>query len=103
MIQKKFLKSKPVCKATFTLNKEMVDGAKEVLLLGEINGWNVKEAVKLKKQKNGNFKTTVELETGKEYEFRYLLDGEKWENDTEADKLVKGVFGTENFVVTTLN
>ena len=42
-ISKKFLKSKPVCKVTFTVGKEMADGAESVALLGEFNNWNTAE------------------------------------------------------------
>jgi 1,4-alpha-glucan branching enzyme len=69
-------------------------------LIGDFNGWDPAGAVALKKQKDGSYKGIVELETGKEYQFRYLLDGEKWENDWEADKYVpSGVEGAENSVV----
>ena len=102
MIAKKFLKSKPVCKATFTLPAEAVQGAKKVVLVGDFNDWDTKSGIKMKKQKDV-FKTTVDLETGKEYEFRYLLDGETWENDWAADKYVATPFGVENSVVSTLN
>lgn len=103
MIAKKFLKSKPVCKATFTLPAEAAQGAKKVFLVGDFNNWDTAEGISMKKQKGGIFKTTVELETGKEYEFRYLLDGETWENDWEADKYVATPFGVDNSVVSTLN
>ena len=102
MIAKKFLKSKPVCKATFTLPAEAVQGAKKVVLVGDFNGWDTDAGIKMKKQKDV-YKTTVELETGKEYEFRYLLDGETWENDWAADKYVATPFGVDNSVVSTLN
>jgi 1,4-alpha-glucan branching enzyme len=39
----------------------------------------------MKKLKSGEFTLTVNLEKDNEYEFRYLLDDEKWENDWEAD------------------
>lgn len=103
MIKKQFVKSKPVCKVTFTLPKEAVENVNEVAVLGEFNNWDVENAVSMKKQKDGSFKTTVELETGKEYAFRYLLDGEKWENDNAADKYVATPFGTENSVVVAMN
>lgn len=103
MIAKKFLKSKPVCKATFTLPAEAAQGAKKVFLVGDFNDWDTAEGIAMKKQKGGIFKTTVELETGKEYQFRYLLDGETWENDWEADKYVASPFGVDNSVVSTLN
>lgn len=97
MIKKQFLKSKPVCKATFTLPAEAAPEAKTVEILGDFNNW--KEGVTMKKQKSGIFKAIVELETGKEYQFRYLIDGETWENDWEADKYVSTPYGTENSVV----
>ena len=71
-------------------------------LVGEFNDWNVEKAVKMKKTK-GIFKATVELETGKEYQFRYIADQENWFNDNEADKYVATPFGVENSVVSALN
>ena len=54
----------------------------------------------MKKLKNGTFTATLDLETGKAYEFRYCLDGETWENDDAADKYVPtGVSLEENSVV----
>ena len=102
MISKKFLKSKPVCKATFSLPAEAVAAAKKVELVGDFNNWDAEAGISMKKQKDV-FKTTLDLETGKEYEFRYLLDGEVWENDWAADKYVATPFGVENSVVSTLN
>lgn len=97
MIKKQFLKSKPVCKATFTFPAEAAPEAKTIEILGDFNNW--KDGVKMTKQKNGIFKATVELETGKEYQFRYLIDGETWENDWEADKYVSTPYGADNSVV----
>ena len=99
-IKKQFLKTKPVCKVTFSLTGEEVPNVKKVQLVGDFNGWNVKKAIDLKKFKNGSFKTTLDLDTEKEYQFKYLIDGEKWENDAEADKYVNnGVSADDNFVV----
>lgn len=104
MIKKQFLKTKPVCKATFTLPLEAAPEAKKVALVGEFNDWNVEKAIPLKKQtKAGVFKALVELESGKSYEFRYLIDGETWENDWDADAYVATPFGEENSVVVALN
>lgn len=63
---------------------EAAPEAKEVKLVGEFSEWT-KSPIEMKKLKNGTFKTTIDLETGKEYEFRYLIDGNRWENDWEAD------------------
>lgn len=87
MIKKQFLKSKPVCKVTFTLAAEAATDAKKVELVGDFSEWS-QAPIEMKKLKNGTFKTTIDLETGKDYEFRYLIDGQKWENAWEADKYV---------------
>jgi 1,4-alpha-glucan branching enzyme len=98
-LTKQFLKSKPVVKVTFSLSAEAVNGASSAAVVGEFNGWDA-EAAPLKKQKDGSYKTTLELEAGKEYQFRYLLDGTRWENDGEADKYVPtSVSSEENSVV----
>ena len=100
MIKKVYSSSKKVCKATFSLPKEAVKGAKKVALLGEFNNWNQNQPIELKKKKDGSFATTVELPVGRKYEFRYLIDGAKWENDWSADQYVPiNAFGIENSVV----
>lgn len=94
-IKKQFLKSKPVCKVTFTVPAEE---AKSVAVVGSFNEWDV-EATPLKKLKNGSFKTTVDLETGSSYEFRYLIDGE-YANEEQADTFAWNDFaGAENCVL----
>ena len=96
-ISKTYSKSKPVCKVTFEVPAETVNGAKTVSLLGDFNEWN---PTALKKQKNGTFKASIELEKGKEFAFRYLVDTEVWVNDEAADKYVpNGVSSEENSVV----
>ncbi len=103
MIKKQFLKSKPVCKATFTLPREAAPQADTVVLLGEFNNWDCNNAVPMTKLKNGNFKAVVNLDSGKQYDFRYLIDGQIWENDWAADQYVSTPFGVDNSVVSTLN
>lgn len=81
-IKKQYLKSKPVCKVTFSVPAEE---AKKVAVVGTFNEWNVKKAVALKKLKNGSFKGTVDLEKDNSYEFRYVVDGKTYINDDQAD------------------
>ena len=98
-ITKKFLKSKPVVKVTFKVDKEAVSTAESLHVVGEFNEWN-KEATPMKPMKNGSFSTTVELTKDQEYQFRYLIDGKSWKNDEEADKLVQSPFAdAKNSVV----
>lgn len=97
-IDKKYLKSKPVCKVKFVAPEALVQNARRIFLAGDFNNWDY-VGTPLKKQKNGTFAATLELETGNEYEYRYVLDGERWENDHEADKYVPNGVGAENSVV----
>lgn len=96
-IKKQYLKSKPVCKVTFSVPAEE---AKSVAVVGSFNEWNTKKATKLKKLKNGTFKGTVDLPSENSYEFRYLIDGESYINDEQADSYVWSDFaGAENGVI----
>ena len=98
-ITKKFLKSKPVVKVTFKVAKDAVKSAESVHVVGEFNEWN-KEATPMKPLKNGSFSTTVELPKDQEYQFRYLVDGQDWKNEDEADKFVATPFAdAKNSVV----
>ncbi|SDX36121.1 Glycogen recognition site of AMP-activated protein kinase [Lutibacter oricola] len=99
-LKKQFLKSKPVCKVTFSLTKDEANAAEKVQLLGEFNQWKIEEAVELKKYKNGSFKATVDLPIENEFQFKYLIDGAVWSNDVAADKYVNnGITAEDNSVV----
>ena len=95
-IKKQYLKTKPVCKVTFSLHTE---DAKKVSVVGSFNEWNAKKAP-LKKLKNGTFKGTLDLETGSTYEFKYLIDETVYVNDEAADAYAWNDFaGAENSVL----
>jgi hypothetical protein len=85
-------------KVTFTLPKEAVENAETVAVLGDFNNWQSGES--LKKQKDGSFKASIELEKGRTYEYRFLIDGTKWENDWNAEAYKPTAFGAYNSVVT---
>lgn len=75
-------------KVTFTLTPEIIGDATEALLLGDFNKWDFNDGIRLKGQKDGSLKATVELETGKTYQYRYLLNNGRWVNDANADYYV---------------
>jgi 1,4-alpha-glucan branching enzyme len=85
-ITKTFFPGKGVCRVVFTLPDYLVDHVKKVNLVGDFNDWHP-EMHPMKKIRKGNFKYTLELPLGKDYQFRYLIDGHRWENDWEADGL----------------
>ena len=94
-IKKQYLKSKPVCKVTFSIEAK---DAKKVTVAGDWNKWSVK-STPLKKLKNGTFKGTVDLPSDKSYEFKYVVDG-NYVNDNQADEYVWNDFAaSENGVI----
>jgi 1,4-alpha-glucan branching enzyme len=100
-IKKQFLKSKPICKVTFKVEKEAANGAKKISLVGDFNQWD-ENTGEMNAFKNGSFTLTVDLESGKEYQFRYYADNQTWLNDPEADKQVHSGFGdSHNSVIVT--
>ncbi len=97
-IKKEPVKSANLCKVTFRLPAEAAANAGRVTIVGDFNNWS-QVSTPLKKMENGDFIVTIELATGKEYRFRYLIDDQRWENDWHADKYLKSPYGAEDSVV----
>ncbi|MEL6403287.1 MAG: isoamylase early set domain-containing protein [Chloroflexota bacterium] len=98
MLKKQYLKSKPVCKVTFYVPEEVE--AEEVHLVGDFNEWS-ENATPMEQLKDGRFKAVLDLEQGREYQFRYLVNGSEWHNDWDADRYVPNPFLGDNSVVVT--
>lgn len=101
-LTKRYLKTKPIGKVTFRLPPEAANNASKVSLVGEFNDWNP-QAMPMTRLKSGEFKITIDLPVGHEYNFRYLVsgpEGQTWENDWNADKYAPSSFsGVENSVL----
>ncbi|MFZ1985063.1 MAG: isoamylase early set domain-containing protein [Desulfatitalea sp.] len=98
-ITKQYLKDKPMCKVTFRLDKNSIGQAKKASLAAEFNGWKA-DKTPMKATKNGDFTVTVVLDKGREYQYRYVVDGQHWITDDAADKYVhSGVSNVQNAVV----
>ncbi len=98
-IEKKYVKSRDICKTTFHLSPEAAAGSTTVFLVGDFNEWSL-NSLPMKRMKDGSFKLSLELKPGNVYQFRYLLDGERWENDWSADGYCYSEFGNcDNSVV----
>ena len=94
-VKKQFIKSKPVCKVTFSLEAKE---ANSVAVIGDFNKWNSAEGI-LNKQKNGTFKAAFDLPKDNSFEYKYLVDGE-FVNEIEADSYRWNEFaGAENSVL----
>lgn len=69
--------------------------ARSVAVCGEWNGWSADADIMIR-DRGGGLSLTLDLEPGRTYRFRYLLDGERWENDWHADAYVPNAFGGED-------
>jgi 1,4-alpha-glucan branching enzyme len=96
MLKKQFLKTK--CKVTFVLPEDVAANVQTVYLVGDFNNWDEKATPMDKKGKS--FQTTIDLQLEKDYQFRYLVDGQ-WHNDWHADRYVANPFSGDNSVVST--
>jgi 1,4-alpha-glucan branching enzyme len=95
-IKKQFIKTKPVCKVTFSVEAKEANVASVV---GDFNNWNPAEG-ELSKLKNGTFKGVFEMPKDASYEFKYVIDG-NYVNEPEADAFKWNDFaGAENGVLT---
>lgn len=98
-IKKRYLKSKDICKVTFRLPAEVAHTASTVTLVGDFNDWN-RDSLPMKRLKSGEHTLTVDLQPGREYRYRYLIDGNCWENDWCADRYERTPYGdADNSVV----
>lgn len=95
MIKKKYFKTNDTCEVTFELPEIE---AESVALVCEHNEWT---PVEMKKAKDGTFRTKIKVDKNSRYQYRFLVEGQTWENDDHADDYVSNRFGTRNCVVDT--
>ena len=81
---------------TFTLPAEVQAGT--VALCGEFNDWSAGDT-RLERGSDGSWQATIALEPGRSYRYRYLLDGQRWENDEQADRQVPNALGSIDSVI----
>jgi len=81
---------------TFTLDPRV--GGQTAAVCGDWNDWSADTDI-MHRDAEGGFSLTIRLQAGRAYRFRYLLDGERWDNDWAADAYVANSFGGDDSVV----
>ena len=94
MIKSRGAKGK--ARVTFTVDPQV--GARTAAVCGEWNDWSAGADV-MHRDAEGGFSLTVGLDAGRAYRFRYLLDGQRWDNDWAADAYQPNDFGGDDSVV----
>jgi len=88
--------AKGKARVTFTVDPGV--GAQAAAVCGEWNQWSAGADV-MHRDAGGGFSVTVDLDAGRAYRFRYLLDGQRWDNDWAADAYIRNDFGGDDSVV----
>ncbi len=73
--------------------------ADRIFLVGDFNDWQT-HVTPFIQGRDGVWRAVLELPAGRQYQFRYLVDGE-WQTDYHADGWVENPYGSVNSVVDT--
>jgi len=95
---KQYFENGNKCKVTFRLLREVAKNPRSVTVVGDFNGWDISKSP-MTRLASGDFVVTVEVDSNREFRFRYLIDGQRWEIDWYADKFVRNDQGSKDSVV----
>lgn len=73
--------------------------ADTIYVVGDFNNWE-RRATPMRLSDAG-WMATLELEPGRTYQYRYLLNDEEWHNDWNADGYEPNAYGGDNSLVIT--
>jgi len=85
-------------RVTFTM--PAIEGCECLYLVGDFNVWN-ESAHPMQRNEEGAWVLALELEPGREYQFRYRTDTGVWHNDPAADAYAPNPHGSNNSIVRT--
>lgn len=72
--------------------------AEQINLVGDFNNWDP-HSLPFRRNWQGTWQIELELEAGRTYSFRYLLDGQHWRDDWHADGHEPNPYGGHNSLV----
>ena len=73
--------------------------AETVHLVGEFNKWSKTSHPMVWDRQREVWSISLVLKKGREYQFRYLVNGTEWQNEWDADRYEPNSFGGDNSVV----
>ena len=80
---------------TFELPASM--WADHIFLTGDFNNWGQHD-LPLRQERDGVWRTSLDLRAGRFYEFRYVIDGH-WQTDYHADGFSSNRYGSHNSIL----
>ena len=69
----------------------------QIHVVGEFNGWST-TATPMRRDGHG-YVAEIVIPTGRMYRFRYLIDGDRWQNDWAADGYTANEYGGDDSVL----
>jgi len=97
VIKKAGTNSGPCVRVTFILPSAIL--AKRVNLVGDFNGWDTHATPMRHDGSRAQWAVSLDLEAGRRYRFRYLVDDREWLNDWCADDHVENPYGSYDSVI----
>lgn len=98
MLEKETLENGNV-RVTFRVSKHI--WADCVALVGGFNDWDTHSHILRQTRDDADWHISLELEVGRSYRFRYLVNGEEWMDDDHADGYEPGPYGEVDSIVRT--
>lgn len=96
MLRKVYTKSGRKCRVTFYVPPDVK--ASTVHLVGDFNDWSTCSHP-LERQPDGSFSLTLKLKAGRDYRYRYFIDGYRWASDSAADGAITNQYNTLDSIV----
>lgn len=96
MLKKRFFKTKNEVEVTFEWPKANED---TLSVAGDFSDWQPIAMKYSKAKKTFNYK--ARFPKNEEFQFRYIINGEIWENDPKADAYIPNDQGTDNSLLST--
>ena len=83
-------------RVTFSMPK--LDNVHQLYLVGDFNHWSIADTP-MQQAPDSTWSAVLSLDSGQDYQFRYLANGTDWHNDWAADGYLPNEFGSDNSVV----
>ncbi len=97
MLTKTYAGTGRICRVTFQLPAEVQ--ARTVTLCGDFNEWDPR-CDYMEPVAGGGFRLSLLLLPGRKYQYRYLLDDQRWYIDAKAEGITPGHGGEDAVLFT---
>jgi len=98
MVTKQKINKRKNCRTRVTFAMPPINGCNCLYLVGKFNEWN-ESVYRMQLADDGTWSLALELEPGREYEYRYRTDKGVWHNDPVANGYVPNPDGSDSSVV----